>query len=182
MEHLAKLITLALTTGTRGRHLTTAIFTVNKVAFRDTVLANCTGSLSSKEILRGTCLASPQLFGAVPESLIAKISASHEAAKVHMLRPKKSFSVTSTTAYKRNLDAAFTNAGSNKKPKLSNFNYASPYQRPSTSNYNHNNFSNNDRNVQNRSNYYNNRPNQSSSQGKTSNSHFPRAQGRGRKK
>ena len=72
----------------RGKQLLIALFTSNKIAFRKHVLGLCGGSNQSKETLTSTTLASPSLFGDIPESFACKLDANSHTYNSYVLHPR----------------------------------------------------------------------------------------------
>ena len=58
----------------RNKHLVLSIFSTNKINGRQYVLDQCSGSKTTKDIMKNTNLDSPNLFGTPPESLLSKMN------------------------------------------------------------------------------------------------------------
>ena len=79
---------LAWSSNLRCRTFIYAVFTNNKITFRQHVLDRCIGSKLSKQYLKGSCLSTPNLFGDVPESFAKRLDASSTSHKTYVLRPR----------------------------------------------------------------------------------------------
>ena len=58
----------------RNKHLVLSIFCINKLNGRQYVLDHCSGSQTTKDLMKNTNLDSPSLFGNPPESLLNKMN------------------------------------------------------------------------------------------------------------
>ena len=76
LDDLSNFFPLMLSSMVRGRSLLEAIFAHNKFAFRKFVLDSYVGNIYTKNILFASGLATPYLFGPVPESLQKKLDQS----------------------------------------------------------------------------------------------------------
>ena len=83
------MLQVALAANLRSRNYTIALFTANKLHFRDNVLKLFSGIPTSINTLRGSCFASPTLFGDLPESFVTKLEQTYNT-KTYMLRPVSS--------------------------------------------------------------------------------------------
>ena len=81
---------LASISSLRSKQYTVAAFVNNKMSFRQRVLDKCTGPKYSKDILKNSNLATPFLFGDVPDSLIKKFDHSPANRESYMIRPMAS--------------------------------------------------------------------------------------------
>ena len=61
-----------------------AAFTNNKISFRQHVLDRCWGNKLSKQYLKGTGLASPDLFGDIPESFAKRLEVNSDSHKTYV--------------------------------------------------------------------------------------------------
>ena len=117
----------------RGKQLLIALFTSNKIAFRKFVLGLCGGSNQSKETLLGTTLASPSLFGDIPESFARKLDANSHTYNSYVLRPRgASRGGSGGGGFGSKRPADFTNTSFPKRMKP---NYTSNNNAASVSNY-----------------------------------------------
>ena len=87
---LSDSLKLASIASLRSKHYTIAAFVNNKLAFRQRVLDKCDGPKYSKDVLKNTNLASPFLFGDIPEYLSKKYDLSQTSRDAYMLRPMAS--------------------------------------------------------------------------------------------
>lgn len=88
-QHLithSNMLQVALAANLRSRNFSIALFTMNKINFRDGILKLFSGNSSSFNSLRGSCLTSPTLFGDLPENFVNKLEQTYYS-KTYMLRP-----------------------------------------------------------------------------------------------
>ena len=71
----------------RAKQYSVAAFTNNKMGLRARVLENCGGPQYSKEILKNSSLASPLLFGEVPESFVKRLESFLTFRDSYLIRP-----------------------------------------------------------------------------------------------
>ena len=83
------MLQVALCANLRSRNFSIALFTANKLHFRDSVLKLFSGIPTSINILRGSCFAAPTLFGELPESFVTKLEQTHNT-KTYLLTPVSS--------------------------------------------------------------------------------------------
>ena len=102
---LSDSLKLASIASLRSKQYSVAAFVNNKINFRQRVLDKCTGPKYSKDILKNTSLASPLLFGDIPESLNKKYDISAASRDSYMIRPmassSKRASSPSATSYNK---------------------------------------------------------------------------------
>ena len=79
---------LAWSANLRCRTFIMAAFTNNKISFRQHVLDRCWGQKLSKQYLKGTGLATPDLFGDIPESFAKRLEINSDSHKTYVLKPK----------------------------------------------------------------------------------------------
>ena len=79
---------IAYATNLRCKQFIISFFTSNKLSFRKYVLDRCVGNDLTKETMKGTGLATPSLFGNIPESFAKRLDASSASnAQNYMLKP-----------------------------------------------------------------------------------------------
>ena len=84
---LSDSLKLASIASLRSKQYTVAAFANNKISFRQRVLDKCNGPKVSKDILKNTSLASPFLFGDIPESLVKRYDISLTSRDSYMIKP-----------------------------------------------------------------------------------------------
>ena len=108
---------LASASNLRQRNILCSIFTLNKLALRQDILDKFDGDSNTKDMLLGTCLGVPTVFGPLPESFFQRINANAANAKEIVLYPKsKNFNLknnSSFNAYKSNPSFKRPRGGSN---------------------------------------------------------------------
>ena len=136
IEAIQKFVALQLSSNLRCKQGIIATFTANKMACRTHVLDSLEGNAQTKEILKGSALDGPNLFGNIPESHLRKLEASGDYSRTnYRLRPKPksgfaSASASASTGFKRGPDAS-TSAPPDKmiKSNLSHFLGQTPYKQ-----------------------------------------------------
>ena len=141
-EHLSlhsQAMHVAWSANLRCKNFLIALFTNNKICFRQHILDKCTGSTTTKDILKGTALATPFLFGDIPESFAKKLEVSSNVHNSYVLRPKGGFSkgASSYSGSKRQSNFSFNSEPKRYKPNFSGFN--SKFKNNNTNKYDSNN-------------------------------------------
>ena len=121
IEAIKTFISLQLSCNLRCKQGIIATLTANKMACRSHVLDSLVGDSQTKNVLKGSNLDGPNLFGDIPESHLRKLEASGDYSRTnYRLRPKsKSFASTSmstSTGFKRGPGAS-TSVPPYKRPK-----------------------------------------------------------------
>ena len=108
---------LASASNLRQRNILCSIFTLNKLALRQDILDKFDGDSNTKNMLLGSCLGVPTVFGPLPESFFQRINANPANAKEIVLYPKsKNFNFKNNNtfnAYKSNPSFKRPRSGSN---------------------------------------------------------------------
>ena len=119
----------------RNKHLVLSIFSTNKINGRQYVLDQCSGSKTTKDIMKNTNLDSPNLFGTPPESLLSKMNNSMtDKPSPFVLKPggksafKSSTQSTTRAPVKRALPYSYVN-----QPKRFKSAPSLPVQTPNSS-------------------------------------------------
>ena len=98
----------------RCSNFISAAFAANKFTFRQVVLDNCNGWDYSKSQLKGSTLASPYLFGDIPESFAKKLEINSNSYQKYILKPKfANYSRPNSYGVKRT--ARFSDSFNNKR-------------------------------------------------------------------
>ncbi|CAL4097180.1 unnamed protein product, partial [Meganyctiphanes norvegica] len=89
LKEISKFLTLGRQTNWRCKNFIAALLVSNKLALRNYVLDNCSGSSTSKEIMKHSSFFTPFLFGEVPESLAKKVEGSSKTYWNHIIRTSR---------------------------------------------------------------------------------------------
>ena len=76
-----KSLKLSSTSNLRQRNFLCSIFTLNKLALRQEILDKFNGDANTKDMLKGSCLGVPSVFGPLPESFFQRINSNPSNAK-----------------------------------------------------------------------------------------------------
>ena len=137
LDLLGDVIRLAAQSNARGQASLVAAVTYNKVSLRDLVLDKFEAPAGSKNVLRGTSIVGPDLFGQLPESFKTSLHSHQGKGLVCKIKSGRSFSRASTSAFtssvtpKRSLTPSSYSAP--KLPKLSVASAKSATPSPRTS-------------------------------------------------
>ena len=115
----ANMLEIGYAANLKARHTATAIFVSNKRQGRKHVLDRCMGQLHTKQIMKNTSFATPDLFGPPPESLLTRLhGALGNRSLSYTLRPQQYLKSSSFLQRRRG-------AGFKRKP----FHFPSAFQR-----------------------------------------------------
>ena len=122
---LENLTMLSFQSSLRAQQYMIALFVTNKKAFRKYILDQCNGSEDTKDILKGTCFATPTLFGDIPESFLKKFDNSAFQFNRYVLRPSKN--LPGGSGYKTQSDRSGAPPNKRSKPDYRQFNRSTTY-------------------------------------------------------